>query len=207
MGGLTRRVRDEHGVSLVEVLVAMVLSLAVGGIATQAVVANLQAQRRLTYQTHVLSGAKTALERVTRDVRGANPLSAATPAAATVEIVDGGQRRTVSYWLCPPGALCALSGATAAGQQLAVNERTTDATTGAVVSDPPARLLLDGIAMPSGTGIFRYFAADGTELTGTLTAAQLPAVRSLTTRLRMPLVESGNAVDLENQIMLRNAGG
>jgi len=201
------RLRPDEGVSLVEVLIAMLIALAVGGVAMQSVVANLQAQRRLTDQTHVLNDAKMALERMTRDLRGANPLDAAGPATATMSIVRAGQRRTVSYWLCPTGAVCALTAATPAGTQLIADERTTDVATGAVVSDPPARVLLSGVAMPAGVGTFRYSRADGTALTGTLTPAQLTEVRLVTTRVRLPLRQATVAVDLENQILLRNAGG
>jgi len=207
VSGPKARLRPDEGVSLVEMLIAMLIALVVGGVAMQSVVANLQSQRRLTDQTRVLTDAKVALERMTRDLRGANPLDAAGPAAATMSIVRAGQRRTVSYWLCPTGVVCALSAATPAGTQLIADERTRNVTTGAVVADPPAQVLLTGVAMPAGVGTFRYSQADGTALTGTLTPAQLANVRLVTARVRMPIGPATNAVDLENQIMLRNAGG
>lgn len=187
---MPRRARDEDGFTVVELLVAMMLMGVIMAIAGSAVVTSLQTQRRQLAQLTTLNDAKLGLERMSRDVRGANPLG---PTLSTTQVdlrlVVGAQARALTYRLV--------------GDELRVDERVTDVTSGALISDPPERRLIDGVVPASGTGIFRFFDIGGNELTGSVTAA---AVHSVELRLRVQRPEAG-PVDLNERVLLRNAEG
>jgi prepilin-type N-terminal cleavage/methylation domain-containing protein len=71
---LMNRLRSQAGFTLVEVLVVLVLMGVVGGIATTAVVATLTSSSKTEQRVRALNELETALQRMTRDLRVADPL-------------------------------------------------------------------------------------------------------------------------------------
>ena len=69
-----RRLQEEAGFTLVELLTVLALSSVVLAFVTGTVVHALQTQRRQLAEVTALDDSKVALERVTRDLRGADPL-------------------------------------------------------------------------------------------------------------------------------------
>lgn len=70
--------RSDRGFTLTELLVAIVLFALVGGAISTAAVSGLRHQREVQDRGDALAKARTALQRVDRDIRSASPLLAAS---------------------------------------------------------------------------------------------------------------------------------
>lgn len=195
MRRLGRRLDDEQGFTLVELLVTIALSLTIVTIASGSVIQALQTQRRQVQQVAIQAEANKALERMTRELRAANPLlgtpTAPTAGQASVQVTRGSVRTTTTYALA----------ATTPGRQR-IDEARTVEDLGAGTTATTTTTLLDGLALPSGVALFTYHGDDGAPIT---TAPINPAaVRSVTVRLILALPETTAVLDLHNEVMLRN---
>jgi type II secretory pathway pseudopilin PulG len=97
---VTRRETDEDGSMLVELIVAMVLMSVVGVMVLNAVIGGFKGQRQLQDRGQALAEIRTAAQRITREIREADPVLAATPSLLTVrhdQTVGGTVRRTWEY--------------------------------------------------------------------------------------------------------------
>lgn len=174
------RLKGEDGFTLVELLVAMAISLVLLAFVTGSVVSALRAQRRQTAQVASLNAAKLAFERVTRDIRGADPLQEAAPDRISLDIrLEDATVRTVTYERV------------AAADSLVATEAATGART------------LVGNLVP-GEPLFLFHLADGSTATGS-SALDLRSVLSITVRLQVEPKGGGRVVDLTNRVLLRNA--
>lgn len=174
-----RRLHGEDGVTLVELLAAMALSAVVMAFVTGTVVDALRSQRRQTAQVAALNDAKLAFERVTRDIRGADPLQVAALDRISLDVqLTDTTVRTVTY--------------ERVGNGLVVTEAATGQT----------RTLV-GDLVP-GQPLFLFHLSDGSTATGE-TAVDARSVQSITVRLQVEPPGSGRVVDLTNRVVLRNA--
>ena len=177
-----RRRRGEDGFTVVELLVTMSILAVVMAFVTGTVVSALRTQRRQTAQVAALNDAKLAFERVTRDIRGANPLQEAEPDRISLDVrLEDSTVRTVSY-------------ERAAG---ASSLTATEAATG-------ARTLVGNLV--PGQPLFLFHLADGSTASGA-SAFDLRSVLSITVRLQVEPAGAGRVVDLTNRVVLRNANG
>ncbi|MDQ3981010.1 MAG: type II secretion system GspH family protein [Actinomycetota bacterium] len=173
-----RRLRGEDGVTLAELLTVMAVSSVVMGFITATVVNALGTQRRQTAQVAALNDAKLAFERVTRDIRAADPLRVAALDLIRLDVRDaGGTVRTRTY--------------ARDGDRMVV----TDAATG------QTRSLVGDVATDQ--PLFLFHLADGSTVTGEGTVDPR-SVRSVTVQLRVQPEETGPVVDLQNRVLLRN---
>lgn len=170
----------EGGFTLVELLTAISVSLVVMGVVTGVVVNAVQTQRRQVAQVDALNAAKVAFERITRDVRAADPLRVAEPNRVRMDVERDGRVRTVTYRLVD-GRVLAEDGANA---------------------DP--RALVDGVVPDGSRPLFTFHLFDGTEVSGEA-VADPRMVHSITVALRVLRPEAGEVVDLENRVLIRNA--
>jgi len=174
--------QGEEGFTLAELLVVMVITAVMLAFVTGTVVSALGAQRRQTVEVASLNDAKLAFERVTRDIRGADPLQAAAPDRISLDVrLEDASIRTVTY-------------ERAAGAQSLV---ATEAATG-------ARTLVGNLA--PGQPLFLFHLADGSTATG-VSALDLRSVLAITVRLQVEPDGAGRVVDLTNRVLLRNANG
>jgi len=67
---------DDGGVTLVELMMAILLSSIVGGIATTAIVQSFHRQSEIDARSQAVQTVRQALERTMREIRGADPLRA-----------------------------------------------------------------------------------------------------------------------------------
>lgn len=176
------RLQGEDGFTLVELLVTMAILTVVLAFVTGTVVSALRTQRRQTAQVAALNDAKLAFERVTRDIRGADPLQEAAPDRISLDVrLDDATVRTVTYERA------------AGARSLTATEATTGARTlvGDLASDQP---------------LFLFHLADGSTTSGA-SALDLRSVLSITVRLQVEPDGAGRVVDLTNRVVLRNANG
>lgn len=170
----------EDGFTLVELLTAIAVSLVVMSVVTGIVVNAVQTQRRQVAQVDALNAAKVAFERITRDLRAADPLLIAEPDRARMEVERDGHRRSVTYRLTD-GRVVVEDGA-----------------------DAEARELVDGVVPDADRPPFTFHLFDGTEVRGEA-VADPRTVRSVTVALRVERPEAGPVVDLDNRVLIRNA--
>lgn len=88
---------DDRGVTLPELLVVMVLFAIVGGIVVTLSVSGLHHQTELQDRSDTLAQARTALERIDRDIRSTYPLLAASPTQLVLQEVQPTVTRTMTY--------------------------------------------------------------------------------------------------------------
>jgi prepilin-type N-terminal cleavage/methylation domain-containing protein len=84
-----RRRPDDAGMTLIELLVTMILMGVIGSVVTAGVVSSMQDQRRAKSRLDAVSSTQRALERVTKDLRAADPLVAADARSVTTLVYHG----------------------------------------------------------------------------------------------------------------------
>ena len=174
-----RRRTGEDGVTLVELLTVMVVSAVVLTFVAGTVVHALQAERRQTVQVAALNDSKLAFERITRDIRAADPLLVATVDRIQLDVrAPNGTVRTVTYER-DDDRLVAIDG---------------------VTSQP--RALVGGLSL--GQPLFLFHLVDGSTSTGA-EAVNPRSVRSITVHLQVEPDGAGPVVDLSNRVLVRNA--
>jgi prepilin-type N-terminal cleavage/methylation domain-containing protein len=174
-----RRPAGEDGVTLVELLTVMAITALVLAFVGATIVHALAAQRRQTAQVSALNDSKLAFERVTRDIRGADPLHVAALDRVRLDIREAGVLiRTVTY--------------AREENRLVVTDAATSQT----------RPLVGDLA--PGWPLFLFHLVDGSTVTGA-SAINPRLVRSITVQLRVEPDGAGRVVDLTNRVLVRNA--
>lgn len=175
-----RRMRGEDGVTLVELLTAMTLLAVVTAFAMGAVVSAFGASRRQTAQLAALNDAKVAFERVTRDIRAADPVHVAALDRIRLDVrPTDATASTVTY--------------ERVGNSLVATDAATANT----------RTLVDDLV--AGQPLFLYHLTDGSAVTGQV-AIDPRTVLAVTVRLRTEPKDAGRVVDLQNRVAVRNVG-
>lgn len=191
MRALLRRAHaDERGFTVVELLVVTAILSVVMAVAANSVITSLQIQRRQMAQMEALNGAKVALERMTRDVRAANPVEVAQPDAIEVTVERGGGTQPSTFMVQ------AVAGG---GQRLVWCQTTLAGCTGSDV-----RPLLEGVSSDPGYALLRYFDDAGVELLPPIAAADMEDVQTVRLALRIDIPEHDGPLLLDNDISLRN---
>ena len=191
----SRAPRDEGGFTLVEVLVAVVIAAIVGGITVGIVARSAEQERSTTSHVTTLNEGKTALERMTRDIRAADPVLRAEPDEVVVVVRDGSSIRWRRWY--------------ASGGQLAVEQEPLDSDdvpedwdtdlSESTTTQTLVRSLDDSEGDPEP---FSYRDASG-EMRD---SADPEDVRAVRVELELESTE-GRRVTLDDDITVRNARG
>ena len=185
ISGWRRRLReDESGISLVEMLVTISLLVVVSVPFTRAMVLGMQTQRRQVSTIHATTEIQIAMEQVTRDLRGANPLLAPLdPSAVRFTVYRTGGLRPAAYVVQTVGGTSNLV------LQETVGPTTTD------------RLVLKDLQpLPAGQVMFTYLDASG----AVMAPSDPPEdVARIVIRLRAAVMEQPDAT-LVDSVALRN---
>ena len=156
----------------------MAMSAVVLGFVTGTVVDAMRSQRRQTNQIAALNDAKLVFERVTRDIRRADPLRVAGVDRITLDVQRTDATSSVTY------------------------ERVGNTLVATEAAAGPSRTLVGDLAL--GEPVFLFHLFDGSTSTAE-TPLDPDLVESITVRLRVEPVEAGWVVDLENRVVVRNA--
>jgi prepilin-type N-terminal cleavage/methylation domain-containing protein len=91
--------RSDAGFTLTELLVTIVLFAIVGGAITMAATSGLRHQREVQDRGDALAQARTALQRIDRDIRSAAPLAYASRTAIATNQTGSATTNQVCYWV------------------------------------------------------------------------------------------------------------
>lgn len=175
---LTRLHSEDSGLSLVELLVAMVISTVVGMAVVQSVATGVRAMTLTQSRADALGDLSRGIEQVSREVRAAYPLTTALGTELRAEVCRGAQRQRWRYRV--------------AGGDLLVQGETWNGTTWTVGS--PERVLIDDVTTAAP---FSYLTIAGTT---TANPAQVARVRVQLTRA----VPDSGPVSADTTLTVRN---
>lgn len=176
----------------------MLLTAIIAAVVGNSLVLSFTTQRAQLNRTNALNDAKTILERVSRDIRSANPVLVAKPHELKISVTDStvGTTRIITY------VVATVSGV----QQMTSTDVSTDNATG--VSTTTTKTLLTGLGLGADP-MFTYF--DATQPTpvelvaSDATSADTDAVRLLTFRVRLDVTGSDVDVDVTQNLSIRNS--
>lgn len=136
----------EGGFTLAEVLVSIVVFGLVAAVVTEASISGLSRQMQLQNREDALAQARTALERVDRDIRSADvPVYEVSPTRIMVGETQASGMRTMTYWVD--------------GASLKVDE--TDYSTSGSTSNAPTRILLNNLVDLATDPVFSFSSYSG----------------------------------------------
>jgi prepilin-type N-terminal cleavage/methylation domain-containing protein len=168
---------DERGVTMVELLVVILLLGVIGSVAMSTISTSLRVQHEQVSHLAALNDLKTAFERMTRDIRAADPLVSAT----------SGQ--IVSRVCRPTGYV----------------DRTYHVDAGGRLRGPANEVLASGLAYPPNSKLFTFTADNGAELNPETDPSVMNRIKFVTVRVRRPLPHNAT-IDLTNRVAIRNKG-
>ena len=197
------RREDRHadqGFSLVELLVVVMLVGVVGTIVMSVTVGATRAAARQEDSTRTLIQSKVAMERMTRDIRGADTIEVAEDDVVQVRSSLDGVSRVVRY---------EVRGDAVGGRDIVRLE----SRRGPSVSEDVDEKILGGLAIGRSESVFGYLRGDGQKvkdagLDGSfvLSNAELSDVASVRVVVRV-LRKAGPPVQLKQVVSIRNLEG
>lgn len=178
---IARLHRDESGFTLVELMVVMVVAGVVMAIAGNSIISSISFQREQAAQVHQLNLTKVAFERLARDLRGADPLLEAEPDSVRVRVLRPGETEVLDtvIWRVEGGWLVRDTGSAAPVLE---------------------------VDLADDVDLFTWF--DRNDEVLPLDAGEpIPnvEVRRVEINLRVPYGTRGHAIELTENVMLRNA--
>lgn len=210
-----RRFGGEDGVGLVELVVALGLMAVVAGIAYSGLGSFARASKATNDRAVVTAEARTALERLLRDLRAANPIDA-LPAAAPVSTYDNAVSFSVH---CATPGVDGCSAQRLRPVRYAVVGSRLERTEGGVTSvllGPTGSTAVpvdqrSGAVSGGGGPVFTYYNADGDVLStapgsGVTSSHVRDCARSVEVRLHVIAADGdpASAIDLRTRVDLRN---
>lgn len=181
---LRRRLAAEHGISLIEVLIAIVIAGVVGGAIVNAMSQGTRAAQRSHNRVTALAELQTVAQRVARELRAANPITLADATQAEVAVNRAGQSRTYRFRLV------------ADGTTYRIEEVRTIAGVGST------SILARGLPV---TGLaLRYYDGTGTELLPPVTGGNVPLIRTIKVTLSRFIPLNTAPITLETTVDVRN---
>ena len=191
----------DAGFTLMELLVVVFIMGTIGTIVSGTIVQSMQASRREQERVFTVSTAQTALERLTRDLRTADPLVAANLNDVSMLVYRSGHCEQRRWWVDPQSRLLnSIAPYTAASDSCATRTGTT--------ATPVTQVVMDNAGVDETTLIFRYFTKNPnsalTEVAAPVAAAQLSRIDSAELTIKGLLRENGSPVYLTSSIDLRN---
>lgn len=189
----------DRGFTLIEMLVTVTILSVVGAIISNITITSMKTARWQEDKTRTLNQAKTAMERVTREIRGANSMTAASPRALTLVTKTGTIRREVNIAVVT----------TTAGTELRQTVTRSDAAT----ADPATittSTVLGGLAVGNSEAVFTYADGAGVPLTAlpTTPVSYSPEnVKTIGVRVLLRRQNGAPPTELYQLVSIRNLEG
>lgn len=198
---LRRPGHAEAGYTLIELLVVLVILGIIGTIVTSTIVNSMQATRREQDRVFTVATAQTALERLSRDVRTADPLVAANLNDVTMLVYRDGHCQQRHWWVDANSNLnMSIAQWTAASTSCSTRSGGTDPLVTQVV--------MTNAGVDSTTLIFRYWSENVdnslTEVTPPVPSNMLTRIDRVELSIKGLLRENGSPVLLTSSTDLRN---
>jgi prepilin-type N-terminal cleavage/methylation domain-containing protein len=192
---------QDQGLTLIELLVTMIIMSVISGVVTVGIVTSLQDQRRERTRLDALSSGQRVVERVSKDVRAANPLVAADSSSVTMLVYHGTACQQRRYYVNTSAQLVEEIASYPASASCA----TRSGALGTAVS----RVLLPKVANASSDPVFSYRRIDPAQdalvpVATPVTTTLVPLVDSVTVSLKAGLKENQAPVSVGTSVDLRN---
>jgi prepilin-type N-terminal cleavage/methylation domain-containing protein len=195
------RVKHDSGMTLIELLVTMMIMGVIGSVVTAGVVSAMQDQRRAQSRLDAISSTQRALERITKDLRAADPLTAADARSVIALVYHGTSCQQRRYYVNASNQLVQEVAKYAAS--------TTCANRTGAVGAAKSHVLVTTIANTSGQPVFAYQRIDPAQdalitVATPVTATVVSLVDSVTINVRAGLKHSQQPVVVQTAVDLRN---
>lgn len=191
-----RRLDDQSGFTLVELLVVVFLVGVVGTITTAGMVGAMRVTRVQDDETRTLSSAKVAMERITREIRGANALVNCQPRSMTFTYTRGTVRTGITF---------SVQTVSSTVSELIEDKTVTDLSTG--TSTTRQTKVLGGLAIGRADAVFTYSDAVGTALSPQSTSPESynpGATKTVGVTILMRRIDGHPSVQLHQLVSIRN---
>lgn len=183
---MTSLCNDDRGFSLVELLVGIAITAVLGGAVVGSVVRTLQVSADATVRVDAMTSLQQAHERMTRNIRAADPVGSASPTDLNLTVWDSpNQRRVISYALV--------------GDTVEQTVATFISPTASTPSTVGTSVVIDGLVQGA-EPLFTYATSDGTTWNGV-------APEDIT-RVSITLVAGsgdGTTIPLTTSVFIRNS--
>jgi prepilin-type N-terminal cleavage/methylation domain-containing protein len=186
----------DAGLTMIELVVTMLLMSIVGTILTSAMVNSMKVTRVQEDATRTLIDAKVAMERITREIRGANALTVCRPRTMSFTTTVGTVRTATTF---------TVQAASATSSEIAEDTVTTNLATGSTKT--AHRKVLGGLAIGVSDAVFTYNDAAGNPLTAESLSPEsynAGAAKTIGVKVLMRRINGHPAIQLYQLVSIRN---
>ena len=176
MGG---RLRQDSGFTLVEALVTMSIMVMVGALVVTSLIQGSRSTAGAQDRSEGIAELQLALERLSRELRAADPLTVAAAGSVELEVTRDGQTREIAYAVT--------------GREL-VESRTVGATTRSTV-----------LAQEVDALELIYYDDDGDVIPAPVPATDLDDVHRVAIRMERFIPGAGEPIEVRTTVYLRNS--
>jgi prepilin-type N-terminal cleavage/methylation domain-containing protein len=192
---------DDAGLTLIELLVTMIIMSVIGAVVTAGIVTSLTDQHRERTRLDAVSSSQRVLERVTKDLRAANPLVAGDASSVTMLVYHGTACQQRRYYVNASSQLVEESASYPASA-------TCSGRSGSL-GTASSNVLLAKVANASTDPVFSYRRIDPAQDALVSVAAPIDPnlvslVDSVTVSLKAGLKENQAPVSVSTSVDLRN---
>lgn len=202
MTRLRQRLADDAGVSLVELLIAVVLMAVIGGAVTTSLVQGMQLTMSTQNRFDALADLQKSVDRITRELRAADPIVRANSNddTAVVEVYRDqafAEKLRYTFYFCQADKVVKVR-----REVLPAGAPTTPSCASAdptLLTNVTRGTRIDGTTIP----VFQYLRADGVTPEPTDSAK----VYRLVVTVKRAVVHQSDDVQVQTEVRLRNARG